>query len=68
MTIYALVGNRRLPVSGSLVLALLFVLILNKEPHTASTLTYILLFSFLAFSGGGHAQGFAPRIGGACEE
>ena len=68
MTIYALVGNRCLPVSGSLVLALLFVLILNKEPHTASTLTYILLFSFLAFSGDGHAQGFAPRIGGACEE
>lgn len=67
VTIYAFIGNCRLPVSASLVFAFLFIMILNKEPHTASVLTYILLFSLLAFSGDRLVQSPVSRIGGAHE-
>lgn len=51
ITIYALTGTGRLPLSSGIMLVLLFVIIINKEPHTASVMTYILLFSFLSFTG-----------------
>lgn len=51
ITIYALIGTGRLPLSSGIMLVLLFVIIINKEPHTASVMTYILLFSFLSFTG-----------------
>lgn len=51
ITIYALTRTGRLPLSSGIMLVLLFVIIINKEPHTASVMTYILLFSFLSFTG-----------------
>ena len=48
VTLYALIGTRRLPLSAGIMLALLFVLVINKEPHTASAMTYMLVFSFLS--------------------
>ena len=48
VTVYSLLGTGRLPLSAALMLVLLFAIILNKEPHTASALTYMLVFSLLA--------------------
>lgn len=61
VTIYALIWNRCLPVSVGLVFAALFIMILNKEPHTASTLTYALVFSLLSLRGKDPDQDGASR-------
>lgn len=50
VTAYSLLGACRLPFFASLTFALLFAIIINKEPHTASALAYALIFSFLAFA------------------
>lgn len=56
VTVYGLMRTPRFSFPASIVFASLFIVILNKEPHTASALTYILLFSFLAFSGEGYEK------------
>lgn len=68
VTIYGLMRTRRFSFSASLVFTFLFVIILNKEPHTASALTYILLFSFLAFSGEEHKGILASENRGIDEQ
>ena len=68
VTLYALIATRRLPLSASIMLALLFVMVINKEPHTASAFTYILVFSFLSFSGESPERSFVKCYGGAHEK
>lgn len=67
VTLYALIATRRLPLSASILLALLFVMVINKEPHTASALTYILVFSFLSFSDERKGRSSDKCYGGAHE-
>lgn len=67
VTIYALAGTRCLPASAGLMLVLLFAIIINKEPHTTSVLTYILIFSFLSFPSGRPEHALALRYGSSHE-
>ena len=48
ITAYGVLGTGQLPVAAGLMLLFLFAAILNKEPHIASALTYLLVFVFLA--------------------
>lgn len=68
VTIYGLMRTHRFSLSASIVLTFLFIIIINKEPHTASALTYILLFSFLAFSGEDNEKGVALENRGIDEK
>lgn len=48
VTLFSVFGAHRASFSSSLILAFLLVAILNKEPHTSSCLTYLLIFCFLS--------------------
>lgn len=48
VTLSSVFGAHRASFSASLILAFLLLAILNKEPHTSSCLTYLLIFSFLS--------------------
>lgn len=48
VTLFSVFGTHRASFSASLILTFLLVAILNKEPHTSSCLTYLLIFSFLS--------------------
>ena len=52
VTAWSVFAPRRLPATAAFVLLVMLVIIINKEPHTASALTYTLIFAFLSFGEG----------------
>ena len=63
VTAWSVFATRRLPATAAFVLLVMFVIIINKEPHTASALTYMLIFAFLSFG-----EGLTDPISGSKHE
>ena len=63
VTAWSVFATRRLPATAAFVLLVMFVIIINKEPHTASALTYMLIFAFLSFG-----EGLTDLISGSKHE
>ena len=63
VTAWSVFATRRLPATAAFVLLVMLAIIINKEPHTASALTYTLIFAFLSFG-----EGLTGQISGSKHE